>query len=149
MLGKLLIVLAGSSEAYTLATAPHVGAMRAPSAQMQIGPSPAFGDNTFERRTTLSTPGSAASAPTGDATKGWYYPPQPDGDTWGTFAPQFGDNMVGRVTKLNTPIDSTTGTETSSAARGWYYPEQEWAEDQFAPQFGDNTYARRRSLSGQ
>lgn len=168
MLRGVVIALAGSAEAYTLAGAPQAGS-RVLSPQMMAGNdaaltwyyppqetmydgspmrySPAFGDNTFARRNAISAQsGAIVPVKTGNAANGWYYPaPETTSDA---FEPHMGDNMYARRNKLSTPGEGTISARTSDAASSWYYPEPERTSDAFEPHFGDNTYARRRSLGG-
>lgn len=61
---------------------------------------PAFGDNTYARRTQLSSAAGVA-VPTGQATGEWYYPPPLK--TSDQFDPAFGDNTYARRRSLNQP----------------------------------------------
>ena len=133
----LVVLLAASSEAYTLLAAPRADArVMAPQMLSVTGVSPDFGDNTYERRRKLSTYGGGASG--GCARQGTM-----------TFSPVFGDNTLERRASLShfTGAIVPTYAHTDEATRD-SSPDFIGDANTFNPEFGDNTQARRAMLSG-
>jgi hypothetical protein len=133
----LVVLLAASSEAYTLLAAPRADArVMAPQMLSVTGVSPDFGDNTYERRRKLSTYGGGASG--GCARQGTK-----------TFSPVFGDNTLERRASLShfTGAIVPTNAHTDEATRD-SSPDFIGDANTFNPEFGDNTQARRAMLSG-